>query len=59
MQLLYLCLLIRGPRALMKTMQSNYERAFNLFKSVSYNVSDRLPVADHYFNILRFCWLIT
>ena len=27
-----------------KTLQNNYERAFNLFKSASYNISDRLPV---------------
>ena len=27
----------------------------NLFKSASYIISDRLPVTDQYFNILKFC----
>ena len=38
-QLLYLCLLIRGP------LYCNQNTA-DLFKGASYNISDRLPVAD-------------
>ena len=44
-----------GLGGVIKTLQNNYETAFTLFKSASYNISDRLPVADQYFNILRFC----
>ena len=43
-QLLYLCLLIEDRSTVIKTLQNSYERAFNLFKSASYNISDRLPV---------------
>ena len=48
-QLLYLCLLIRGPLYCNQNTadKKNYETAaFNLFKGASYNISDRLPVAD-------------
>ena len=32
---------------MIKTLQNSYETgAFNLFKGASYNISDRLPVAD-------------